>query len=74
MRFANAEAAGGTGGAAEGIADPGAGMEEPKAEVGGVPKAEVDELAPSITEGEGRTPKLFVSHSVARGFKGLGWC
>ena len=58
----------------------GAGIEgAPKAETGAgagdVPKAEVDdELAPSMAEGEGRTPKLPVSHSVALGFSGWGWC
>ena len=57
-----------------------AGMEDPKAETGAgagdFPKTEVDdELAPSImTEGEGLTPKLLVSHSVALGFSGWGWC
>lgn len=54
-----------------------AGMEDPKAETGAgagdVPKTEVDdELAPSMTEGEGLTPKLLVSHSVALGFSGWG--
>ena len=72
LRFANADAAGGT---TELGADGSAGKEDLKAEAGGVPKTEVDELDPegaSITEGEGRTPKLFVSHSVALGFSGLG--
>ena len=45
-----------------------------KAEAGGVPKAEVDEPAPTMTEGEGRRPKLSVSHAVALGFNGWGWC
>ena len=45
-----------------------------KAEAGGVPKAEVDEPAPTMTEGEGRTPKLSVSHAVGLGFNGWGWC
>jgi hypothetical protein len=80
LRFANAEASGGTEAEAEGVAVSGAaGMEDPKAEkgagAGDVPKTEVDdELAPSMTEGEGLTPKLLVSHSVALGFNGWGWC
>ena len=74
MRFANAEAAGGTELAAEGIPDPDARLEFPKPEAGGVPKAEVDELVLTMTECEGRTPKLFVSHSVSLGFIGWGWC
>jgi hypothetical protein len=74
LRFANAEAAGGTDLVAEGIADPDARLVFPKAEAGGIPKAEVDELVPSMTECEGRTSKLSVSHSVALGFKGWGWC
>jgi len=54
-------------------------MEDPKAETGAgagdVPNTDVDdELAPSITDGEGLTPKLLVSHSVALGFSGWGWC
>jgi hypothetical protein len=73
LRFANAEAGGGTELGAEGGADTEAGIEDPKAEAGEVPKAEVDELAPSITEGEGRTPKLFESHSVALGFSCFAW-
>ena len=65
---------------AEGVAVSGAaGMEDPKAETGAgagdVPKTEVDdELALSMAEGEGLTPKLLVSHSVALGFSGWGWC
>jgi hypothetical protein len=84
LRFANAEAAGGTEfgaeecGAAWAVSDVGI-EDDPKAETGGgagdVPKAEVDdELAPSMTEGEGLTPKVPVSHSVALGFSGWGWC
>jgi len=73
LRFANAEAAGGTELAAEGIADPDARLEFPKAEAGGFPKA-VDELVPTMAGCEGRTLKLFVSHSVALGFNGWGWC
>lgn len=54
-----------------------AGMGDPKAETGAgagdVPKTEVDdELVPSMAEGEGLTPKLLVSHSVALGFSGWG--
>ena len=75
MRFANAEAAGGTDLATEGIADPDARLEFPKAEeAGAIPKAEVDELVPTMTEGEGRTSKLSESHLVALGFNGWGWC
>jgi len=74
LRFANAEAAGGTDLAAEGIADPDARLEFPKAEAGGIPKAEVDELVPTMTECEGRASKLSVSHLVALGFNGWGWC
>jgi hypothetical protein len=65
--FANADAIGGAA----------AGAEEPNAEVEDAPKTEVEELAPevsSMTEGEGRTPKLLVSHSVALGLSGWGWC
>ena len=75
MRFANAEASGATGAGAERVADSEvAGMEDPKAETGAgagdVQKTEVDdELAPNMTEGEGLTPKLLVSHSVVLGFK-----
>jgi hypothetical protein len=72
--FAKAEAAGGTECVAGGMVDPDARLEDPKADVGGIPKAEVDELVPTMTEGEGRTPKLFVSHSVGLGFNGCGWC
>jgi hypothetical protein len=72
--FANAEAVGGTELAVEGTADPDTGLEGPKAEVGGVPETEVDEPEPTMTEGEGRTPKLSVSHSVALGFNGWDWC
>jgi hypothetical protein len=79
LRLANAEAAGGTGGGAAAVFS-GVGIEKvPKAETTGagddVPKTEVDddELAPSMTEGEGLTPKAPVSHSVALGFSGLGW-
>ena len=68
---------GGTEAGAEGVAVSGAaGMKDPKAETGAgdVPKTGVDdELAPSMTEGEGLTPKLLVSHSVALGFGGWGW-
>jgi hypothetical protein len=53
LRFANAEAAGGTDFAAEGIADSDARLEFPKAEAGGIPKAEVDELVPTMAECEG---------------------
>jgi hypothetical protein len=80
LRFANTEASRGTEAGAEGAAVSGAaGMGDPKAETGAgagdVPKTEVDdELAPSMTEGEGLTPKLLVSHSVALGFSGWGWC
>ena len=74
LRFANAEAAGGTELAAEGIAVPVSGLGVPKADVGGGPKAEVDGGAPTMTEGEGRTPKVSESHSVALGFNGWGWC
>jgi hypothetical protein len=85
LRFANAEAAGGMEGGAEGAAVSSVGIEAvPKAEATGagaadddVPNTEVvdDELvAPSMTEGEGRTPKVPVSHSVALGFSGLGSC
>ena len=84
LRFANAEASGGTGAGADGVvvaASGAAGMGDPKAETGAgagagdVPKTEVDdELAPSMAEGEGLTPKLLVSHSVALGFSGWGWC
>jgi hypothetical protein len=80
LRFANAEASGATGAGAEGVAESeAAGMEDPKAETGAgagdVPKTEVDdELAPNMTEGEGLTPKLLVSHSVVFGFNGCGWC
>jgi hypothetical protein len=76
LRFANAEASGGTEAGAGGVAVSGAaGIEDPKAETeggaGDVPKTEVDdELTPSMGEGEGLTPKLFVSHSVALGFRG----
>ena len=67
--FANADAVEGAG----------AGTEEPNAEVDGAPKTEVEELAPeasNMTEGEGRTPKLLESHSVALGLSVLGrcWC
>jgi hypothetical protein len=72
--FENAEATGSTELGAEGGADTEAGIEDPNAEAGEVPKAEVDELAPSITEGEGRTPKLFESHSVALGFSCFACC
>jgi hypothetical protein len=64
--FANADAVGGAA----------AGAEEPKAEVDEAPKTEVEELAPELsnmTDGEGRTPKLLVSHSVALGLSGWGW-
>ena len=74
LRFANAEAAGATevGGAVSGVEDPKA---ETGAGDGDAPKAEVeDELAPNMTEGEGLAPKVSVSHSVALGFNGLGWC
>jgi hypothetical protein len=74
LRFANAEAAGATefGGAVSGVEDPNA---ETGAGAGDAPKAEVDDgLAPNMTEGEGLTPKVPVSHSVALGFSGLGWC
>lgn len=80
LNFANAVASGGTEAGAEGVVVSGAaGTEDPKAETGAgagdVPKTEVDdELAPSMTEGEGLTPKLLVSHSVALGFSGWGWC
>jgi len=74
LSFANAETAGGTGPETEDEADSGPRMEELNAGAGDAPKAEVDEPAPSIKEGEGRTPTLFVSHSVALGFTGLGWC
>lgn len=74
LRFANAEAVGGTELAVEGTGGPDTGLECPKAEAGGVPKAEVEEPVPTITEGEGRTPKLSVSHAVALGFNGWGWC
>jgi hypothetical protein len=54
LRFANAEAAGGTEFVvAGGMVDPDATLEDPKADVGGIPKAEVDELVPTMTEGEG---------------------
>ena len=78
LRFANTEPSGGTEAGAESVAVWGAaGMEDPKAEtgtgVGDVPKTDVDdELVPSMTEGEGLTPKLLVSHSVALGFSGWG--
>lgn len=65
--LANADAVGGAA----------AGAEEPNAEVDEAPKTEVEELAPEVsnmTEGEGRTPKLLVSHSVALGLSGWGWC
>lgn len=68
--FANADAVKGAAGA-------GVGTEEPKAEVDDAPKTEFDELVPEVsnmTEGEGRTPKLSVSHSVALGFRILDWC
>jgi len=68
LGFANAEAVGGTELAVEGTADPDAGIEGPKAEVGCIPKADIDEPAPTMTEGEGRTPKESVSHSVALSF------
>lgn len=74
LRFANAEVAGGMELAVEGTADPDVGLEGPKAVAGGVPKAEVDEPVPTMIEGEGRTPKESVSHSVALGFSGWGWC
>ena len=74
LRFANAEAAGGTELGAEDASGAETGIEEPKAEADDVPKTEVDEVAPCTTEGEGRSLKLFVSHSVALGFSGLGWC
>ncbi len=81
LRFANAEAAAGTEVGAEVVAssDAAAGMEDnPKAETGAgtgdVPKTKVDELASSIADGEGLTPKLLVSHAVALGFSGWGWC
>ena len=64
--FANADAVKGAG----------AGADEPNAEVDDAPKTEVEELAPELfnmTEGEGRTPKLLVSHSVALGLSGWGW-
>jgi len=69
LRLANADA---PPGAVEGAAGASAGTEEPNAEADGVPK-----LAPdlsSITDGEGRTPKLLVSHSVALGLSGWTWC
>ena len=76
LRFANADAAGAT---EVGAAVSGVGTEDPKAErgagTGDVPKAEVDdELAPKMAEGEGLTPNVPVSHSVALGFSGCGWC
>jgi hypothetical protein len=71
LRFANAEAADpGT----EDEADSGPGMEELNAEAGDTPKTEVDKPAPGMNEDERRTSKLFVGHSVALGFTGLGWC
>lgn len=78
LRFANAEASGGTEAGTEGVAlSRAAGMEDPKAETGAgagnVPKTEVDdELAPSMTEDEGLTSKLL--DSVALGFSSWGWC
>jgi hypothetical protein len=77
LRFANADTAGGTTEFwADGAPDAGAGKEDPKADVAGcMPKTEVDELDPeadSMTDGDGRTPKLSVSHAVALGFSGLG--
>jgi hypothetical protein len=62
LRFANAEASGGTEVGAEDVAVSGAGIEDLNAETGAgagdVPKTRVDdELAPSMTEGEGLTPK-----------------
>jgi hypothetical protein len=77
LRFANADAAGGTMEFwADGAPEAGAGIEDPKAEAAGcMPKTEVDELDPgaaSMTDGDGRNPKLSVSHSVALGFSGLG--
>ena len=67
LRFANADAAAGAG----------PGTEGPNAEVDDVLKAEVEEFVPeasNMTDGEGRTPKVLVSHSVALGLSGLDWC
>ncbi len=78
--FADAEAAGGTDVESEGVmvSDP-AGIEDPKAETGAgagdVPKTELnDGLVPSMTDGEGLMPQLFVSHSVVLGFSSWGRC
>jgi hypothetical protein len=76
LRFANADGAGGTTElGADGAPDAGAEIEDPKAEAGGAPRTGFDELDPegaSIAEGDGRTPKLSESHTVALGFSGLG--
>jgi hypothetical protein len=64
LRFANADAVEGAGAETEG----------PNAEVDDVPKTELAPEVSNMTEGEGRTPKLLVSHSVALGLSGLDWC
>lgn len=76
FRFANADAPPGVL-AVEGAAGASVGTQEPNAGAGDVPKTEVEELAPEVSnmaDGEGRTPKLLVSHSVALGLSVLDWC